>query len=81
MSVQYKDLKKGDKLKTVQLGDPVTSYLMESPRQGKGLKTTILVDTKGSEIGFCDEMGSVYATDIWFVNVEGEWREVTDQPS
>ena len=33
-SIEYKDLTKGMKLKTTQLGRPVTSYLVESPKQG-----------------------------------------------
>ena len=37
---------------------------MESIRQGKGFKKTLLVDVKGSEIGLFDECGSIYVDDI-----------------
>ena len=37
---------------------------MESPRQGKGWKHAVLMDVKGSDAGFFDEMGSVYVEDI-----------------
>ena len=62
--IEYRYLTKGQKLLTNQLGVPITSILMESPKQGRGLKSTILVDTKGSEIGMFDEMGSIYADNI-----------------
>mgnify|MGYP006969419518 CR=1 FL=1 len=47
MSIKFIDLKKGDKLKTTQMGVKVTSFLLESPKQGKDLKNSILGDTKG----------------------------------
>jgi len=37
---------------------------MESIRQGKGFKKTLLVDVKASEIGLFDECGSIYVDDI-----------------
>jgi hypothetical protein len=37
---------------------------MESIKQGKGFKSTLLVDLKASEVGFFDEMGSIYVKDI-----------------
>lgn len=83
-SIEYKDLTKGMKLKTTQLGRPVTSYLVESPKQGKGLKSTILVDTKGSEIGMFDEIGSIYAEDVYLAMVEvsgnPQWVKVVGKP-
>ena len=57
-------IRKGTKLITKQLGIPTRAIAMESIRQGRGFKKTLLVDVKGSEIGFCDEIGSVYVTDI-----------------
>ncbi|MAH50648.1 hypothetical protein CMI37_32815 [Candidatus Pacearchaeota archaeon] len=84
MSIDYKDLKKGDKLKTTQLveigGTEVTSILLESPKQGRGLKSVLLIDTKGSECGFFDEAGSVYASDISQVQRDGQWFEVANHP-
>jgi hypothetical protein len=43
---------------------------MESIKQGKGFKSTLLVDMKASEVGFFDEMGSIFVTDI--VKVVGD---------
>ena len=57
-------IRKGTKLITKQLGIPTRAIAMESIRQGRGFKKTLLVDVKGSEIGFFDEMGSVYVSDI-----------------
>jgi hypothetical protein len=37
---------------------------MESIKQGRGFKNTLLVDVKGSEIGLFDECGSIYVKDI-----------------
>ena len=57
-------IRKGTKLITKQLGIPTRAIAMESIKQGRGFKKTLLVDVKGSEIGFFDEIGSVYVTDI-----------------
>ena len=62
--INYKDLKKNDEVKTTQLGTPVSGKLLESPKQGRGLRKTILIWTKGSEIGMFDETGSVYAHQV-----------------
>ena len=78
--IEYKDLKKKDEVRTTQLGSPVTGKLLESPKQGKGLKKAILIFTKGSEIGFFDEAGSVYATDIVEVLRDGAWQQVFGYP-
>lgn len=43
---------------------PIRAQLLESPRQGKGWKHTLLMDVKGSDAGFFDEIGSVYLDDI-----------------
>lgn len=80
MSIKFIDLKKGDKLKTTQMGSPVTSFLLESPKQGRGTKSVVLVDTKGSELGMFDECGSVYAQDVVSVYRDELWHDVTDQP-
>jgi len=42
----------------------IRAKLLESPRQGKGWKYAVLMDVKGSDAGFFDEIGSVYVTDI-----------------
>lgn len=43
---------------------PIRAKLLESPRQGRGWKTSLLMDVKGSDAGFFDEIGSVYLDDI-----------------
>ena len=60
----FEKIKKGTKLITKQLGVPTRAVAMESIKQGKGFKTTLLVDVKGSDIGMFDEMGSIYVEDI-----------------
>ena len=42
----------------------IRAKLLESPRQGKGWKHAVLMDVKGSDAGFFDEMGSVYVDEI-----------------
>ena len=78
--MEYRDLKKGDKILSKQLGTPISGKLLESPKQGKGLKKAILIYSNGEEIGMFSEAGSVYATDILKVNREGTWHNVTGQP-
>ena len=41
-----------------------SAIAVESGRQGRGSKHALLVDLKASEVGFEDEIGSVYATDV-----------------
>jgi aconitase B len=79
--MEYKDLKKGDKILSKQLGTPISGKLLESPKQGKGLKKTILIYSNGEEVGMFSEAGSVYATDILKVNRDGTWHNVTGQPN
>ena len=43
---------------------PIRAKLMESPRQGKGWKSIVLMDVKGSDGAWFYEMGSVYVKDI-----------------
>jgi hypothetical protein len=43
---------------------PVRAQLLESPKQGRGFKRVVLMHVFGSDIGFYDEMGSVYVSDI-----------------
>ena len=66
------EIKKGMKIKSVQLGVPVTGIMLDNK---KG--STRLVDVKGSEVGMFDEMGSVYSHDIICVLVDNEWIDVT----
>ena len=53
------EIKKGMKIKSVQLGVPVTGIMLDNKKGN-----TRLGDVKGSEVGMFDEMGSVYAHDI-----------------
>ena len=85
--IKYKDLKKDDDIQSNQIVGPVnkdvmpTGKLLESPRQGKGLKKTILIRTNGSEVGLFDEAGSVYAPQIRKVWRDGNWQDVIDHPA
>ena len=76
--ILFEDLKKGDWIKHSHLGSSplVGGYIMESPRQGRGVKSTILVDVKGSEVGMFDEIGSIYSNEIAAVLRDGEWYRV-----
>jgi len=76
--IKLEDLKKGDWIKHSHLGPHplVGGYIMESPRQGRGLKSTILVDVKGTEVGLFDEIGSIYSNEIAAVRRDGEWFRV-----
>jgi len=78
--INYKDLKKKDEVRTTQLDELVSGKLLESPKQGRGLKHAILIFTRGSEIGFFDEAGSVYASDVVQVRRDGAWQQVTGHP-
>ena len=76
--ILFEDLKKGDEIKHSHMGSNplVSGVIMESPRQGRGLKSTILVNVKGSEVGYFDEIGSIYSNQIAAVKRDGEWCRV-----
>ena len=78
--IDYKDLKKNDEITSIQLGRPIPGKLLESPKQGKGLKKVILIWTKGSVIGMFDETGSVEARQIIAVERDGQWLAITNYP-
>ena len=65
------EIKEGMRIKSVQLGVPVTGIMLDNKKGN-----TRLVDVKGSEIGMFDEMGSVYAHDIILVEQNSNWVEV-----
>ena len=65
------EIKKGMRVRTTQLGVPVTGIMMDSKKGN-----TRLIDTKGSEVGLFDEMGSIYAYDIVAAEVDGEWVNI-----
>ena len=54
----------------------VSGYIMESPKQGRGVKSTILVDVKGSEVGMFDEIGSIYSNEVMEVERDSAWLKV-----
>ena len=78
--IKYKNLKKGDMIRSVQLGKPISGKLLESPKQGRGLKKTILIFTNGEDIGLYAEAGSIYAHQLTEVVRDGTWHQVIDQP-
>ena len=70
------EIKKDMKIRSVQLGVPVTGIMMDNKKGD-----TRLIKTKGSEVeGGYDEIGSVYSYDIIFVEVDGEWKVVEHTP-
>ena len=81
--INFKDLKKGQEIKSSQLHPVIlcSGKLLESPKQGKGIKKTILINAKGSELGLFDEAGSVYSSQIKLAKVNGTWEKVTDAPA
>jgi len=65
MSIQnIETIKKGTKLLVNNGLGECTAYALESIKQGRGLKKILLVDLKASEVGFYDEMGSIYVDHI-----------------
>ena len=79
--MKYKDLVKGDKILTKQLGTPVTGELLESVKQGRGLKNIVLIFSNAKEIGLHSEAGSVYARDIVKVKRQNKWEPLPDPPA
>ena len=65
------EIKKGMKIKSAQLGTLVTGIMMDNMKGD-----TRMIDTKGSEIGLFDEIGSVYSHDIIEVEVVDRWFKV-----
>ena len=63
-SIEVSSLVKGNWYRVKLMGSSVPAKLLESPKQGRGYKTVIMMDVRGSEMGLYDEMGSVYVSDI-----------------
>ena len=76
--IKFSELKKGDKVMHSHLGTSpaVSGVVMESPKQGRGVKNTLLVDVKGAEVGMSDEIGSIYSNEIMEVERDGAWQRV-----
>jgi hypothetical protein len=49
---------------------------MESPIVGRGIRSTLLVDVKGSEVGLFDEIGSIYTKEVLKVFRDDNWLPV-----
>ena len=45
-------------------GYDIRAKLIESARQGRGYKTIVLMDVRGTDAGLFDEMGGVHVEDI-----------------
>ena len=71
--MNIKDLKKDDIILSKQLGVPIKGKLLESPKQGRGIKKTILIYAYGEDIGMFNEHGSIYITDIVKVKRNNNW--------
>ena len=80
--IKFSELVKGDKIIHSHMGTKpaVSGIIKESPKQGRGVKKTILVDVKGSEVGMFDEIGSIYSNEIMLVlrehNGVNKWHAV-----
>ena len=61
--MHIREIKKGDKILHSHMGSnpPVSGVVKESPIQGRGIRSTLLVDVKGSEVGLL----SMYKTVNW----------------
>ena len=63
-TIQVSSLVKDNWYMIDMMGMNVRARLMESPKQGRGYKSVVMMDVRGSDVGMFDEMGSVYVTDI-----------------
>ena len=45
-------------------GYDIRAKLIESAKQGRGYKSVVLMDVRGTDAGFFDEMGGVSVDDI-----------------
>ena len=70
-SIDVTTLKKDEWYIIDLMGMNVRAKLLDSPRQGRGWKKTVMMDVRGSDVGMYDEMGSVYVSDII-----GEYNEL-----
>ena len=76
--IKFSELIKGDKIIHSHMGTSpaVSGIIKESPKQGRGVKKTILVYVKGSEVGHFDEIGSIYSNEIMLVLRDNKWHQV-----
>ncbi len=64
MVINLDKIKKGTHLKVNNGLGLCNAYSLESIKQGRGFKKTLLVDLRASEVGFFNEYGSIYVKDI-----------------
>ena len=76
--MHIREIKNGDKILHRHMGSnpPVSGIVKESPIQGRGIRSTLLVDVKGSEVGLFDEIGSIYTKEILKVFRDENWLPV-----
>jgi len=74
--IKFSELKKEDRIKHRHIGVEVSGIVKESPIIGKGVRTTILVDVKGTEVGGFDEIGSIYSNEVTKVFRDNKWHKV-----
>ena len=65
------EIKKGMKIKTDQLGTLVNGEMLDNKKGN-----IRFISTKGTEAGFFNSMGSIYAHQIILVQVDDEWKKV-----
>ena len=65
------DIKKGMKIKTNQLGTLVNGEMLDNKKGN-----IRFISTKGTEAGFFDSMGSIYAHQIILVQIGDAWETV-----
>ena len=76
--MHIKEIKKGDKILHSHMGSnpPVSGIVKESPIQGRGIRSTLLVKVMGSEVGMFDEIGSIYTKEVLKVFRDDNWLPV-----
>jgi hypothetical protein len=76
--MNIREIKKGDKILHSHMGSqpPVSGVVMESPIVGRGIRSTLLVHVKGSEVGLFDEIGSIYTKEVLKVFRDDNWLPV-----
>ena len=76
--MHIREIKKGDKILHSHMGSKptVSGMVMESPIVGRGVRSTVLVDVKGAEVGLFDEIGSIYTKEILKVFRDENWLPV-----
>ena len=76
--MHIREIKKGDKILHCHMGSQplVSGIVKESPIVGRGIRGTLLVHVKGSEVGLFDDIGSIYTKEILKVFRDDNWLPV-----